>query len=708
LLALACSDDDANANTDPSESVGSEDTHASHTSHDTEESGIETGDPPEVEPYSRSVTVTLDGAPVAGAVVLQGGAQTQYLTDAAGQVEVTVDTSIEGDWILHGSHPEARIGFIPAGPDSPEALTIELVRYQKGDNEDYEFYIPGEPLPPGVNSDPDGCAHCHRSINADWYASPHRTSVSNVAVQDLYAGAVGALTTEADCTAAGGSWWAGLEPGTGEATQRCYLGTGTLPALNANCGSTGSCDEEATNYGGCADCHAPAINGQLGGRDLLEAQGAEYDYGVHCDLCHKVSELDLDASPGVGGRLIVERPFETRISGLHAWINFGPFHDVGHPRMGAVYRDFYTEAEFCAGCHQHEAEVEPAVGSIDESRWVDGKLPIQTTYEEWVDGPMNPESPCVSCHMPPDLDVANSADLQHYLNLDIGIVPGVSEGWHRPAGTTREHTWVGPRNVESGMLQLAAQVEIESSVVDDELVAQVGVRNTGAGHAIPTGEPMRNIVLLVQASCDGTPLTPLDGPSVPAFVGALDGKAAGEDWSVWPGAQVGQVVRVVNRPGTFYDYEGTGPFGDGTFSAEQKGMPVERWVGEATITAVNGDSVTFDTALPVGDYAYRGEALEDPAQARGAGMQAGALGFAFAKVLVGAGGNEPVPHFAATDVRSDNRILPQDVWTDSYRFSATCAEPQVRALLLYRPYEIHLARERRWTNTQSVMVDKWQ
>jgi hypothetical protein len=711
LLLLACSDDDANANTDPGDGeAGSDDTHATHDTHESSESGETQGDhgDPAVEPYSRTVLVLVDGEPTEGVVVLQGGASTQYLTGADGRVEVEVDTSVEGEWTLHGSHPEARIGFVPAGPESSEDLTIELVRYMKGDNEEYEFYIPGEPLPPGTDSDPEGCAHCHRTMNQDWFDSPHRSSASNVTVQDLYAGTAAAVATPADCEAAGGNWWAGLEPGTGDAAERCYLGTGTLPALNANCGTTGSCDESATNFGGCADCHAPAINGQLGGRSLLEARGDEYEYGVHCDLCHKVSELDLEAPPGVGGRLIIERPYETRLSGLHAWINFGPFHDVGHPRMGAVYRDFYTEAEFCAGCHQHDAPVEVAVGTIDEGRWVEGVLPIQTTYQEWQDGPMNPGSPCVTCHMPPDLEVANAADLQHYLNLDIGITPGVSEGWHRPLGDTREHSWVGPRNVDSGMLQLAAQVEIDKSVMDDELVAEVRVRNTGAGHAIPTGEPMRNMVLFVEASCDGTSLTPLEGPSVPGFGGALDGKALGEDWNSWPGAEVGQVVRVVSRPGTYYDYVGTGPFGDGNFSPEQKGMLVERFVGQSTITAVNGDTVTFDAPLPMGDHAYLGETVGDPSQARGAGMHAGALGFGFAKVLQGAGGEHMVPHFAATDVRSDNRILPQQAWGDTYRFATSCADPLVRAVLVYRPYEIHLARERQWTNTQSVMVDKWQ
>ena len=89
-------------------------------------------------------------------------------------------------------------------------------------------------------------------------------------------------------------------------------------------------------------------------------------------------------------------------------------------------------------------------------------------------------------------------------------------------------------------------------------------------------------------------------------------------------------------------------------------------------------------------------------------MHGGALGFAFAKVLAGADGALMVPHFRATDVVADNRLLPQQSWSDSYRFSTSCADPLVRAVLVYRPYAVVLARQKRWTNAQSVMVERWQ
>ena len=104
--------------------------------------------------------------------------------------------------------------------------------------------------------------------------------------------------------------------------------------------------------------------------------------------------------------------------------------------------------------------------------------------------------------------------------------------------------------------------------------------NATACHAIPTGEPLRSLVLTVSATCGDVDLTAVGGDAVPSFGGAVAAKEKGEDWTRWENAESGYMVRVIQRPGEHYDYEGFGPFGDGTFSAAQKGMPVEKVVGE--------------------------------------------------------------------------------------------------------------------------------
>lgn len=640
---------------------------------------------PEPATPTVEVTVHLDGQPAAGVTLSQGGLPERWTTDATGRAAVPIDRSLDADHAIVASHPDARQGSVELFEDTPAELLIELQRFDPRDNPDYRFREPGTP----EHSDSASlCAHCHPSVTAAWFASPHRSSASNPVVQDLYSGVRSDVQSEEACAAAQGRWWIGLQPGTGELVMRCYVGDGVLPALNEGCGDQRPCDEGASVFGGCADCHAPGMDGALGGRDLLRAEGLAHDFGVHCDVCHRVEGLDPSAEPGVAGHLQLLRPGEEGAYGQDFLpLVFGPWDDVPSPFMGAVARPFFSEARFCAGCHeQHQAPLVPGQ-DVDRQRWPTGRLPIHTTFSEWQASPLAPSTPCQGCHMPPDPTVSNAADLQV-----TGLRPGVVPGWERPAGAVKAHGWIGPRQPESGLLQTAATLSVEKQVSDGELLAQVTVRNTGAGHALPTGEPMRSLILQVEASCAETPLRAVGGDAVPDFGGSLDRKASG--WDRWPGAQVGERIRVVHRDG-WHDYSGFGPFGDGTFSASQKGLPRELFVAERTITAVRGDRVTLDGELPDGDIAYR----------IGDGDHAGAPGFGFARVLASADGRRMVPHFLATDVLSDNRLLPQAAWTSTHRFASPCPDPEVRATLLHRAFPTGLARERGWPIRDSVVVE---
>ncbi len=634
------------------------------------------------------VLVTLDGAPADGVRVLQGGVPAAVLTDASGAATVAVDFDLDAELWLVASHPEARQGAVSvperwADGDGP--LTIDLVRFDPSDNPDYVFRDPGEP---DRRESTEQCAHCHVTINSSWIGSVHRTAANNPVVQDVYAGAAAAFADEAACEAAGGRWWEGLEPGVDAPGMRCYVGDGALPDLNAGCGDDAPCDGVAANTGACADCHAPGIDGALGGRDLLEATGFAYDYGVHCDVCHKVESVVPDAPAGVAGRLHIVRPSEPNTLLPFQPLYFGPFHDVANPFMGAVQRDHFLTPALCRGCHElHQPPL--GAGAPDPARWPDGTLPVHTTWTEWSGTNLNPAVPCQGCHMPADNAVTNSADLQL---LDVGV--GIATGWVRPPGSVAKHHIEGPRTDGSVLVALAVRLETQTAVDAGELSVELRTTNVGAGHAVPTGEPLRALILTVEASCEGEPLRPLGGDAVPDLGGALDQKAAAEDWSIWPGASVGDVVRVVALPGGFHDYPGVGPFGDGTFDAEAKGVPVVEVVGSSTVAAVDGDAVTFDAPLPAGDLAFRGDARS----------LAGAPGFAFGKVLADAAGARFVPHHRAVDVVSDLRIPAGERWTSNHRFEATCAEPVVTARLIHRPYPEALRRERGWPDRDQVIA----
>lgn len=640
-----------------------------------------------------TVTVTLDGAPVEGAIVLQGGSQTHYETGADGTVVVSIDNNIMGVVAVIASHPEARILATRLIAENVDAATIALTRYDVSDNPDYEFQDPGEPRDRETTAQ---CSHCHQTIGDAWFGSQHRTAASNPRVHDLFAGAAHTAEEEADCTELGGAWLPGLQPGTGEEIMRCYVGDGALQALNPTC-ETDNCDT-APEPGECANCHAPATtdtDGTLGGHSLLDARGHAYDYGVFCDVCHRVDRVaPLDAPAGAGGRLVFTRPSEEPTSlALGAWapLTFGPSHSVPNPRMGSVQRNHYRDASLCSGCHEHNATPPPNT-TLDLDRWPTGELPSQNTYTEWRDGVLGDAMVCNDCHMPPDADVLNGADLQRFLLSDTGP----QGGWIREPGSVRRHSWLGPRSENSNMLELAAALFVEHTTLEGVTTANVTVKNVGAGHAIPTGEPSRQMILLVKALCGDLAQPAVGGHTVPDYGGEL-GRQPWGGATLWPNAQSGDSLRVLRTPGEWHDYPGWGPFGDGTFNDAEKGMPIELWVAELGITAVGETgALTLDDELPAGDVLILVRNSEEEF--------AGSPGFAFARIMTDADGRRAVPHFVANDIASDNRLLPQESYTTTHVFNAACDDPVIHAQLLYRPYPLSLSRERGWPIEDRVMT----
>jgi hypothetical protein len=256
---------------------------------------------------------------------------------------------------------------------------------------------------------------------------------------------------------------------------------------------------------------------------------------------------------------------------------------------------------------------------------------------------------------------------------------------------------MGPASAGADFKTGALTLSLTSTHEGDVLTVQATVANYYAGHAFPTGEPMRSVLLLVEATCGGAPLAASGGDAVPDFGGYLAKKKVGESWTTWSGAQVGHVVRVIARNGAYHDYTGYGRFGDGSFDAKAKGMPVELAVGEVKVVGVEGDEVTLDGPLPDGDVAYL--------VGSGGQEHAGAPGFGFARVLVGPDGARMVPHFLAVDVASDNRLLPTASATSEHEFVATCDTPKVVGRLIYRPRPLRLARERGWPVADSVITE---
>ncbi len=660
--------------------------------------------------------IVTDGMkPVAEAIVLQGGGKPALVTGPDGTFTIELSTALGGTPTVVAS----KIGYRTAGIEFVEVPveSVELVLRQVKPPDNVAGYEYG---PPGVgDADIDTstavCGHCHTTIVAQFNTSAHAKATRDPLVQDLYAGTSSVFGDAGSCTAAGGIFRKGRLGGSVmDVTDRCYVGGGVLPDLNG-CGGPNemACDhpqlaqmQKPTKFGHCADCHAAGIEGATGGRDLLDATGNAFDHGNHCDVCHKVRDIDLDKPAGTAGRLIIQRPLET-ITGMPGsklrQVMFGPLLDVPNEFMGGSYQPKFSEAVFCAGCHEQTQEALMPGQTVNPARFPQG-LPTHSTFSEWSESAWAAAgAPCQHCHMPPNDGQFNTID--EMMPHKAGIVFGFT----RPPEQIRSHIFRGPLAGPTRLIDLALGMWLSAEVVGGELLVTAKLSNQGCGHALPTGEPMRSLLLVVRAEACGQALVATGGMTLDDVAGALsegvvgqDVFVAGNEWT-WNAATAkpGQVVRVARETGQWIDYPGVGFFADPLLSAVDKGMPLRAAVGEARIVSVAGAVISLDkpiAALP-GDFVSLGEAADgDLLDGAASRALAGAAGQSFARVLVETTGKRLVPHYKAVDMVRDNRLPPFEPVTTSHVFAvpAGCANAEVEATVLYRPVPLNLGRERGW------------
>lgn len=668
--------------------------------------------------------VVTDGlAPIEGAIVMQGGAEPALLTAADGSFEIVLTDAISGQPTVVA----AKIGYRSDGFEVFEVPVdpIELVLHEaKGpDNQSYVFGDPGTGDALQDNST-QYCGHCHTTYVSDFLGSGHARATRDAEVQDVYAGASGTFDAAA-CAARGGVWKQGLTPGDpGTPRAKCYVGGGVLGDLN-DCGdgTSQACDDPAlpdaakpTRFGACADCHAIGIDGKAGGRNLHDATGIAFEKGNHCDTCHHVREVDLDAPAGNAGALVMQRPREkigTEFDAPLRQVMFGPYPDVPNGFMGGSYQPQFGEATFCAGCHQYRQGALIQGQALDATRWPDG-LPVHATYDEWKGSVWETQgTPCQGCHMPEKLGLTNAIDITTPDDASIAF------GFVRDTRDLHAHTFRGPLSVTDGarFIDGAVAVTVGGMRAGDDLEVVVAVENVGAGHAIPTGEPMRALVLLVDATgCDVT-FTPNGGTTVPDLGGSKARGVVGADVTVngatlvfgaTTGAAVGDVIRVVRPTGTFEDYAGIGHFDDPTLTPEQKGIEIFTAVGQAEIVAITGGTITVSQAIGVaeGDVVYVGRSSSAVTEGAPVAPLAGAAGTMFQKILVDAQGGRGALHHRAIDIRSDNRIGPKAIATTTYSFAIPpgCTSATIGATLVYRPLPHGLAERFGWDARDHVVA----
>ena len=229
-------------------------------------------------------------------------------------------------------------------------------------------------------------------------------------------------------------------------------------------------------------------------------------FGIHCDFCHKVADVKLDA--------VTRLPFRG-LTGVHALeilrpsgnkaenqeqLFFGPYDDPNSTTSTRL--PLLSQSQFCAACHR---------GFF----W--NKL-VYNSYGEWLQSPYGKEGSkqfktCQQCHMP--------SPVQGMGRVITNTAPGKG-GIERSPATFRSHRMT----IDQGILTDALTMKAAARRAADKLLVEVELYNDKTGHHIPSDSPLRHLILHIEArDFNGMLLQQLSGPILPDWCGS-SGKVA--------------------------------------------------------------------------------------------------------------------------------------------------------------------------------------
>ncbi len=262
--------------------------------------------------------------------------------------------------------------------------------------------------------------------------------------------------------------------------------------------------------GNCALCHNPEAVlpdkdtslGRLNDVDLREMRSKKTN-GISCDFCHKIESVNQNPLlKGAAGLKIARacKGFKD--------IRFGPLKDPIQPsnKEELKYNSLFKTSLSCAKCHD---------GS-------NGNIQIYSTFTEWLNSPAAKKGvQCQSCHMTPRKNantiVDNSAKAIHEL----------PQHKQRPYYEVHSHSFLteNPSAFRKKYIDLKTETRLIASQQRNTLIVKIIVENNNPGHSFPTGSPMRNAVLLIEAKdTNGKNLKLIKGLRLPNYAGNLRNK----------------------------------------------------------------------------------------------------------------------------------------------------------------------------------------
>ena len=203
----------------------------------------------------------------------------------------------------------------------------------------------------------------------------------------------------------------------------------------------------------CLGCHAPA-SGLLGDTDLARKVSWE---GVTCDYCHSIREVKDE---GPNPKAVVQ----------FGNVKSGPSRNSVSPAHGTAYSSVHTSALLCAVCHEYKNA---------------GGFSVVTTYSEWKASPSGKgDLECQQCHM----ELVKGSVVEPRVRRESSHLVNL-------------HAMPGSHSVSH--LNKALTAKLTASRNGRTIDVAVTVKNEGAGHFLPTGSPMRQVILEVRATSAG-------------------------------------------------------------------------------------------------------------------------------------------------------------------------------------------------------------
>jgi len=435
--------------------------------------------------------------PIAGATVRVRLTDNKTTTAADGSFslsELTITEAISVTAWAQGyyvGYSDGTPGLVP--------ITVTLKPHYATDNLDYEWFSFQ-----GVEGSAS-CAPCHPSY-AEWKADAHSQSAVNPRFITMYEG------TDVHGNKSPSSYDATGPPQLADLSQP-YYGPGyrldyrDRPGNCATCHTPLADNLEPSNTCGWSGCHSEftASMSDVVPQGIyptgLEGDAAD---GVACDFCHKIGEVYLDPTtqlpyankPGISSMRLYRPPEGQQLF-------FGTYDDV---TRRVTYLPLEEESAFCAPCHYG------VFGGVVGHNEVVGGVEVYNSYGEWLASPYSdPETgqTCQDCHMLP-------------LDQDYFVFPEQG-GLRRDYKPVHDHYMPGAG--DEALLQNSVTMKTEARLEGDAVLVEVSITNDKTGHHVPTGTPLRHMILAVQATdADGKPLPLRDGPLLPEWTGNYAGQ----------------------------------------------------------------------------------------------------------------------------------------------------------------------------------------